>query len=514
MEKKLKNEHLVLKDRIEAFLADEISGAELKHSTAAFGIYQQRDGAFMTRVRITGGHLALSELRKTADIIKANGIAYGHLSTRQDIQLQGVPPENVYTTIRQCTKNGLPFKGGGGNTFRNILVSADSGIGADSVFDVIPYAKSLTDIIFSWDKAFELPRKIKIGFAACERDEFMAAIQDLGFVAVNVDGKRGFKVYGGGGMGRESAVGVKLFDFIPCEDVPRCALAMTELFYDHGDRENRNKARIRFIVKRLGEEKFIELFKEYFDKFELPVPDYPKWKLDIDSEVNNLKSFPEKDIDDVAYQAWSKLAVSDTCLGDDVVSVKLFVPGGNLTAEQFRKVADLVEFCGCSFVRLTAGMDIILPLVSRLALPEIYSFLKNELVDVDLTLESFKGHLTTCIGATVCKIGVLDSPSMGIAVGAALDEYFKDEIGAKVENALKILDIIKISGCPNSCGAHPAACIGLQGQKKKIDGKLEEVYKIFVKNDCRDFALAESEDNFVVASDVPEKVLELLKQNL
>ena len=502
MEEKLKIEHLVLKEEIIKFLKGDLSAADLKHSTAPFGIYQQRDDLFMTRIRIAGGHLAVSEMRAIANIIENNNIGYAHLTTRQDIQFQGVPAENVYTTVRECTEKGLPFKGGGGNTFRNIAVNPDSGISQDCIFDVMPHAKSLTEIIFTWDKAYELPRKLKIGFASSPKYELLAATQDLGFVAAIKDGKQGFKVYGAGGMGRESTLGVKLFDFIPVEEVPRCALAMTELFYDHGDRDNRNKARIRFIAKRLGSEKFIELFNEYFDKTSLKIEGFPAWKLELKQSAN---TFPEKNVD----ENWLKYAVNPTCFGDDIVSVRLFVPGGNLTAEQLKRIVDLSDICGISFVRLTAGQDILLPLVHRSALAEIYNFLKTELNDIDLTLESFKGHITSCIGATVCKIGILDSQAMANAVAVRLDQ---EDI--KAEAYPKILDMVKISGCPNSCSGHPAACIGLQGQKKKLEGKAENVYKIFLKDDDNELVLAQAEDYLVKEDNIPERILELIKERL
>jgi sulfite reductase beta subunit-like hemoprotein len=513
MEQKLEIEHSSLREKIEAFLNDDLSAADLKHFTAPFGIYQQRNDLFMTRIRITGGHLTTQNLHNTAAVIEDNNIAYAHLSTRQDIQLHWVPPQNIYSTVRQCTKNGLPFKGGGGNTFRNIAVSPDSGITPECVFDVIPYAKSLNDIIFSWDKAFELPRKIKIGFVDSEKDAFMAAFQDLGFVAVTKNGKPGFKVYGGGGLGRGSALGVELIDFLPCNEVPRCALAMTELFYDHGDRQNRNAARIRFIVKRLGQDKFIELFHEYFNKTDLATMDFPKWKLDLEAEIKGLSKFDEQNVEDTSYHEWLKYAVTETAFGQDIVSVKIFVPSGNLRADQIKKIAVAVDNYGGSFVRLTANQNILLPLVHKSALPVLYKFLKNEMQDIDLTLKSFKGHVTSCVGSTVCKIGILDSQSMGNYIGFALDEYFKNKTSLKAEKASRILDMIKVSGCPNSCSGHPAACIGLQGQKKKINGKVEPVYKIFSKRDCKEFALAESEDYFVLEEDAPERVLELMEQS-
>ncbi len=500
MQDKLKAEHLALGQEINKFLNGEISAAELKHSTAPFGIYQQRDGLFMTRIRITGGHITNSEMRIIAETIEKNNIGYAHLTTRQDIQLHGVPAENIYSTVRNCTENGLLFKGGGGNTFRNIAVSPDSGIAPDSVFDVIPHAKSLADIIFKWDKAFELPRKLKIGFASSQKDEFMAAVQDLGFVAKVKDGVQGFKVYGGGGMGKESALGIKLFDFIPSKEVPKCTLAMTELFYDHGNRENRNKARIRFIVKRLGNEKFAELFNEYFEKTILDEKGFPEWELKLKPETQKTQA---QDIN----QDWLKYAVSPTRFEDDIVSVRIFVPYGNLNSGQLRKLAEASELYGCPFVRLTQGQDIILPLVHKSNLPELYTFLRTELSDIDLTLESFDGHITSCVGVTVCKIGVLDSPSLGKAIALKLDKA-----GFTPETYPDILDMIKISGCPNSCAGHPAASIGMQGQKKRIDDKLEDVYKIFTRTGKTALALAETDDCPIRQDDVPDKILELLKE--
>ena len=173
---------------------------------------------------------------------------------------------------------------------------------------------------------------------------------------------------------------------------------------------------------------------------------------------------------------------------------------------QLRKIAEASDLYNCSFVRLTQGQDIILPLVQRASLPELYKFLTTELADIDLTLRSFDGHITSCVGVNVCKIGILDSPALGKAVAAKLDEA-----GFSPENYAEILDMIKISGCPNCCAGHPAACIGMQGQKKRINDKLENVYKIFTRTDAA-FALAVSNDDLIKQDDVPDKVVELLKQ--
>lgn len=509
MYKKLQAEHSAIKEKIEGFLKDELSPADLKHTTAPFGIYQQKNDLFMTRIRVTGGHLEASKLRTIAGIMKTFDVGFAHFTSREDIQLHNVPAKNVYDLVRACTENDLPFKGGGGDTFRNILVASDSGLTEDCLFDVMPYAKSLTPVIFSWDKAFSLPRKLKIGFSDSPSNELIAAVQDLGFAARIVDGKRGFKVYGGGGMGRESTLGVTLFEFIPAEDVPKCALAMTELFDAHGDRTKRSAARIRFIVKRLGAEKFIELYKEYYDKVECE-PFRQLVSGDIEDEIGGLKKYSPVEAIDKDYSEWSQYAVTPTCFDEDIVSVRLFVPNGNLSAEQLEKLDELAGLTGAPCVRITPAEDMILPLVHRSALPVIYNFLKNELSDIDLTLKSFVGHIITCIGATICKIGVLDSPHSGKLIGERLDKYFEDRPELKAANAVRILDAVKVSGCPNCCTGHPSALIGLQGQKKKFDGAPEPVYKFFLRKDEGKLELAAAEDDVVKEADVPDKVLSIL----
>ncbi len=502
--------HAELKEALPRFLRGEASSADVKHASAPLGIYQQRNDLFMTRVRVTGGHLTVRHARALAGIIENHGIGYAHLTTRQDVQLQDVPAEHVLDVVSDCSQHGLHFRGGGGNTFRNVLVSPTSGIGADGVFDVLPYAKSLTDIMFTWDKAFVLPRKIKIGFFASPSEELNAAVQDLGFLAKEVDGKLGFKVYGGGGMGRESAVGVLLFDFLPADQVPRCALAMTELFSDHGNRENRNEARIRFIVKRLGEAGFLQLFNEYFNQLNPEIWDFPAWQLDVSAEVAAL---PSSVGSAEVCAKWVARAVMPTRFGDDVVSVRVFVPGGNLSAAQLKALADLAEQCGSSFLRLTPTQDVLLPLVRRGSLPQVYSALQAAFPETDVLLDSLVGHLVTCVGSTVCKIGVLDSPAAGCAVAKRLDQLLAERPDLDPAVATQIVDAIRISGCPNTCGAHVVARIGMQGQKTKIDGVTEPVYRVFVRSDD-ELGLAQPEEDFVKEADLPDKVCQLVLAGL
>ncbi len=505
--------YLQLKTKIDEYLSGGITADQLKPFAAPFGIYEQRNGLFMVRIRISGGHIALKTLRDIAGIMERNKIGSAHLSTRQDIQLHDVPAENIFSTIESCDLSGFPFKGGGGNTYRNIIASADSGLGQDSIFDVKPYVDELNSFLKKYEKAFGLPRKLKAGFFSNQSEVLNAAVQDLGFVAKTSDGRKGFKVYGGGGMGRESSLGVVLFDFLPDADVIRCAAAMTDLFYDHGDRANRNQARIRFILKKLGAESFEKLFQEYYAK----TPAYPLPLLREVSYAHLAEKVRRAETPPVpadGYDSWKKYAVIPTNLGPDISSVRLYVPYGNLTARQLVKLAGFFEDLNCGFLRLLPSQDILIPLAHSSNLAGIYNSLLRDFPETDLTLKSFKGHIVSCVGSGVCKIGILKSPDIADAVGAEMDKLLPVDTPEKVKILRTLTDHVRISGCPNSCAGHQVAKIGLQGQKKRIGETAEDVCLFFTGLSTDENALKLSapatEDEFVKVADIPLKIKSLL----
>ncbi|MCF6177498.1 MAG: nitrite/sulfite reductase [Victivallaceae bacterium] len=499
MSTELNKSHLELKAAVGQFIQGEISASDLKHEAAPFGIYQQRNELFMLRVRVAGGHITTQQLRGLAKVVESHNGGHVHLTSRQDIQLHDIAPENIYDAVKQCGACALPFKGGGGNTYRNILMSPDSGFTDEPApFDVLPYIIGLNSFLQQYEHAFQLPRKYKIGIFAKQSERGNALLQDLGLIATEQNGVQGFEVYGGGGMGRYSALGVKLFDFIPAGEFIRCAVAMNELFYDHGNRENRNQARIRFIVKNIGEEKFVELFQQYFTAAEAFANKLP---ADLNSPTLELKEFAAQ-TPTAECSAWQQHAAVSVNLNNTVAMTTIYVPHGNLTANQLTKLANLAEQFGTSFVRLTQQQNMVLPL-HRSALPCLYDTLGSEFAELDLRLKSFKGNLTCCIGATVCKIGILDSPTMADKIAAELDQLFPLGSEKRDELLRKIITGIKVSGCPNACSAHPAAAIGVQGQKTKIDGKLTDVWKIFLSKDGQ---LGTSNDELLETAAIPTAI--------
>lgn len=496
-----------LKKTVDEYIAGDVTSTELKHESVLLGIYQQRNDLFMMRIRLTGGEISIEKLNAVADMMAKCDVGYSHITSRQDLQLQDVQAKAIYPILEILTRNDMPFKGGGGNTYRNILVSSDSGISPYDAFDVLPHANALNQFLFGYEKAVKLPRKLKIGFSSGAKDSIKAPLQDVGFIAKMRDGQRGFEVYGGGGMGKESMIGVKLFDFLPEKQFAKCAKAITDLFHDHGDRTNRDKARLRFVLQRLGEEKFIELFQKYFSETELEL-EIPEESI-YETVIDDLTEFEVTPNDERRYAEWLKYAVSSTKFGADIVSLRLFVPCGNLKLDHIRKIANLAKKINLPFIRLTQSQDLILPLTHASALPVIFNEIENDFPELDLLLKSFKGHLTACVGAEVCKIGIANSTVLSDRISRHLDEYFIENPAKRSKMAIAILEELKISGCHNACSGHVASKIGLRGMKKKIDGLLTEGAFIHrgghVSGD--DAKLATSKNEFLPVDQIAKPVM-------
>jgi len=490
----------------------EISVPDLKPLSGVLGILPQKNDLFATRIRITGGEIPTAKLDFLAGLAEEIKPSYIHLSSRQNFQFHDVTPANAAKVIRDCTANGLPFRGGGGDSFRNIAVSSESGISRESAVDLVPYAKYLTDVIFDWPEAFTLPRKLKIGFASAN-DHYLALRQDLGFVEAYKKGKLGFAVYGGGGFGRNAAVAVKLLDFIAPNDLARVARAMVELFAEHGDRQNRATARIRYIAGRLGEKEFVKLFLSYFQKHEKdqfpPVSAFAKsWNLRTPPSSGRKPQESEfTPSERVNFNRWRRFATRSNRFRNEV-SVLLFVPRGILSVKEFRTVANLLKKFKIPAVRLTVEQNILIPSIAADLLPELYAKLRK--LPADLIFSSFKGQLDACIGATVCKAGILDTPPYAVAVSEAIDKYFQKHPGRfTARRANTIVKELHFSGCPNACVAHQAVRYGFQGTRKKIGEKLVDGFTVWYNLDHQPIGVEDPE--FIPASELPAKVLSLLK---
>ena len=440
------------------FADGRIDAAALKGVTAGFGIYPQRNDRAMMRIRRPAGIVTTEDLLQVASMMTRHGADFAHIATRQTIQMHGVPPANVPAALEDCEAYGMYFRGGGGDTFRNTLVSAYSGLHADSVFDVVPYAKALSDAFYAFDLAYGLPRQLKIGFADRPADAVIAQSNDLGFLAKVVDGQPVFETYFAGGIGFKPRLGIKLFDALPAADCIRVAMALTALFNDKGCRTNRAHARIRFLREDFGDEGLVALFREYYEK----MTDAPKAVAAPSAPVAPT-AFPANAAPAAGFDAWKQLAV--TPLANGLCAVRVFVPFGNFTADELDAFADAMSACGATRFEILGTLDLGL-VVPGDQLAGLHAVLTAKLPGRDYVAASFVGNIRTCIGCKVCKSGVTDAPEMGRAVGEYFDARIRPlDTPQKIAVAKALLNDVRISGCPNSCTNQPLARFGFAGRK-------------------------------------------------
>ncbi|MGL5951195.1 MAG: hypothetical protein ACRCZH_07245 [Cetobacterium sp.] len=471
----IEKEYLDLETGIIDYSNSIIKSPDLKKKGSKFGIYEQKGKMMMLRLKAVGGELSKSNFKDLVDIMFDQNIPYLHLSTRQNYQLHEVQFDKVKSTINLCNEKEMYFRGGGGNTFRSILVSTYTGVDKKSNFDVAPYAKMIENEIFLMDKAFDFGRKLKIGFSNSVEDEFVMAVQDMGFVAKEINGKKGFKVFAGGGMGRGSKIGHILIEFLPEEDLLKAVRAIIELFYDRGDRVNRMQARLRFLVEKIGIEGFRKLFLEYFNKEKLEngfieTINYTKY-------INGLNRFELDNVSD-NFKQWTDICVKETKF-KDIVSLVLYVKNGDLTKEHAKKLSTLLDKINTPIVRATINQNLVIPLVHRSSLPYIYEFLNNEIPEIVTESFSIRGQIRACVGAKICMIGVQDSVGIADAISIELDTLatkypqYKKIIFKEAKN-------IRISGCPSSCAGIPVAPLGFIGLKKKINDILTDCMQVYM----------------------------------
>lgn len=509
--KDIEVEYTDLQDGIEKYVNNGISYSDLKGKGSKFGIYEQKGKKMMLRLKTVGGELSLAKLKALHSVMENKGIPYLHLSTRQNFQLHEVDFDKVKATIEECNENEMYFRGGGGNTFRSILVSTFTGVSTKNTFDVMPYARMIENEVFFYDRAFQFGRKLKIGLANNTDDEFVVSIQDMGFVAVEVEGKRGFKVYFGGGMGRGSRLGYVLTEFLPEEDLYRAVKAMIDIFYEHGDRSNRAKARLRFLVESMGVEAFRKMFFEYFDKSDVKNGEIKP--IDYEKKVASLKHFEASGLVNEKFEAWKKVCVRPTRF-KDVVSVVLYVKNGDLGLNKFERLIELVEGYNGHSVRATINQNLVLPLVHKSALEYIYNFLEKEIPEIVSETISVRGQIRSCVGSKVCMIGLQDSMGAADAIAQELDKLiaekpqYRDIIFREAKN-------IRISGCGSSCAGIPIAPLGFIGTKKKIDDKMVDCMQVYMGGILTESVQALSEemkDMVIPISEVPTFVRQIFEE--
>ncbi|MDR3365783.1 MAG: sulfurtransferase TusA family protein [Prevotellaceae bacterium] len=440
----------------------KVEAVQFKAYRVPMGIYEQRqDEVYMSRVRTTGGVIYPAQLLKLIAIAQKYGSNLLHITTRQEIQVQNLKLDSIEPLLYELKETtGLSTKGGGGNTVRNILVSEDSGLLADEVFDTTPYAMALTTKLIAEADSYFLPRKMKIAFSSDDKQVGYAAVNDVGFVAKIKDGEKGFLVYAGGGAGAKPTVGWKLFDFVPAGELFVVAEALKKFFSEHGNRKDRNKARLRFIFYKLGEAETVRLIKEYYG--EAKKRTLPFALSDTENERPPYSYHPpgKPRVDAERYHRWKNRYVTPQKQeGYSSILFPVLLGNISLTDEALvsglQRLLSFVGRFGSHTLRFTTTQSIRFRNIPDAALPELYAAIRAVNPDADAPV--LVNNIVSCTGADTCRLGIGLSKGLATAIRREL-----------LKSSFDLDDLsrarIHISGCPNSCGQQLWADIGFSGK--------------------------------------------------
>lgn len=466
----------------EGYQKGEVSREQFHHVRAAMGIYEQRqDGLYMMRVRLPGGIFLPDQMRLVADVARWRSSGSLHFTTRQDVQLHNIPITNLYPALVELARGGLSTKGGGGNTVRNVTACPSSGTCCSEMFDVTPHVLAVTDQLLAAPSSFHLPRKFKVAFSCCPTDCAGATVTDVGFIAKIKDGVRGFSVYAAGGLGSSSRVGHRIEEFVPETQVHLVTEAVKRVFDRHGNRENRRKARLRYVVIEQGVERFMEYYREALAEVTAEYAKNSSEDLNLTApDAISNKSYPKprnaENIDDTNatkplstdFHRWRERNVRAQ-RQQDLFTVNIPLPLGDIEPDALTALAATVSRYGEGILRATLSQDVSIRGVTTQQLPSIYKELSEfELANVYPPILS---SAIACTGASTCRLGICQSQALLTAINQAIED-----------SDLELWDVddikLYINGCPNSCGRHPIASIGLMGCARRIGGYLVPHYTV------------------------------------
>ncbi len=460
----------------------ELDPDDFKKFRLENGVYGIRGATdrHMIRIKIRYGNMNALQLERVADIAeKYAPNQLSHVTTRQAIQLHEIKRTDMPTILRALAEVGLTTREACGNTVRNVTASHYAGISPKENFDVTPYADLLSLYFLRHPVCQNLPRKFKIAFEGSpEEDYAKVGIHDLGFIAQKkiVNGKemKGFTTYVGGGLGSTPFPAQLLEEFTPLELYLPTAEAVIRLFDRNGERKDKNRARIKYLVAKWG----IETFRKEFlgERRAVIATGSGKeafWKLRFDGEKPPvLKEHAPTQAQGVlpGFEEWVKSnTFEQKQKGYHAVHARL--PLGDITPDQARKLAKISRaFCG-GRLRTTIAQNLMLLWVPAASLKALYS----QLSQAGLSLKGANEitDITRCPGADTCQIAITHSKGLAFEMG----KLFTNGLGS--DTALKDITI-KISGCTNSCGQHHIANIGFHGASKSVDGKAVPHYQLMI----------------------------------
>lgn len=426
------------------------------------------DAPGMLRIKIPFGGLNPAQLEVMAELAEEYSDGIAHVTTRQDFQLHFIHIENTPAIMRRLAAVGITTREACGNAVRNVTACPFSGVCSDEAFDVTPYSVALAWFLMGHPDTMEFGRKFKPAFSGCAQHACgLTQMHDIGFTAAvqEVDGKlvRGFKIVVGGGLGAVPRQARTLIEFTPVEEMLPLTQAVCRVFGKHGEKKNRNAARIKFLIDKWG----IEKFREEVFTTRKELREDPRW-VEMVKDAEKEAEGPLRPPGELPalngnqkLRAWIKSNIRDQRQAG-YVTAAVTLPLGDITADQMRSLADIVAKYTRGTIRTTVEQNFLIRWISKADVVALFSEL--DAVDLAEPGASSVVDIVTCPGTDTCKLGISSSRGLGgelrnrlVAKGYQLDEAIKDLH-------------IKVSGCFNSCGDHHVSDIGFYGVSRTVNG--------------------------------------------
>lgn len=451
-----------LEEKIRAFKNGTLHEDKFRSLRLARGVYGQRQqGVQMVRIKLPFGKITPKQLVRIADISDEYSNGNLHLTTRQDIQIHHVSLDKTPELWAKLEEDDITLREACGNTVRNITASAVAGIDPKEPFDVSPYADALFRYLLRKPFGQELGRKLKFAFSSNDDDTAYTFMHDLGFIPkvkiVNGQIVRGFKVLIGGGLGAQPFLAKTAFEFLEEEQLIPFTEATIRVFDRHGERLSRHKARIKYLINKIGADEFLKLTEE--ERLALNVKSFViNHEAVVSKEKYINSSFTTfKVSDDSTYKDWLVTNVFEQ-KQQGFYGVFIKVSLGNINSTTARTLAEVVSTYASDDMRITVNQGLLLKFVPKGALPALFKALaKLNLADIGFDSVA---DITACPGTNTCNLGISSSTGITKELERVITEEFPE---LQFNNDIKI----KISGCMNSCGQHSLAQIGFHGSSFK-----------------------------------------------
>jgi len=449
----------------------EISADQFKPFRLQHGIYGQRQPGYqMFRIKIPQGRLTPPQLRRVADLMDRYSTGVCHLSTRQNIQMHFVKLENVPAMMRLIAEVGLTTREACADTVRNVTTCPLAGVSPTELFDITPYGLAITQHFLRNPICQKLPRKFKIALEGCsDQDHASTSIHDIGVTARMRDGQAGFRIVVGGGLGSTPRIANTLVEFAPPEDLVAICDAAIRVFDRHGQRQNRYKARMKFLIDKLGFEKFHSLWKSEFDLIKSQNGHYTLPPVEeIPLKHPAAPRSWSRDNAHGPFSSWLKYNVhAQKQSGYSSVMIK--IPLGDIKSAPLKAIADLCERFSDGHLRISVQQNFAMRWVHEADLPAVYEAL-GEIGLADAGAERLE-NIVACPGTDTCGLSITSSKGLARTLAGLF------EPGDSGNDDLAGMSI-KISGCQNACAQHQLASIGFHGVGKKVGQHTAPFYEI------------------------------------